>query len=159
MNYILHWLVNVWLYINCIVFEYGLLCSKYYAIAIVTVKLSTWWHHQMETFTALLAICAGHSPVPDEFPHKGQWRGALMFSLICAWINGWVNSHEAGKMRRHCAHYDVIVISVWSSMDSHTFRPCVLWDRMTSSLPWMTNRSADLPEWWSWKTLYGLMKS
>ena len=23
--------------------------------------------------------------------HKGQWRGPLMFSLICAWINGWVN--------------------------------------------------------------------
>ena len=29
-------------------------------------------------------------------PHKGQWRGALMFSLICVWINGWVNNREAG---------------------------------------------------------------
>ena len=27
---------------------------------------------------------------PVNSPHKGQWRGALMFSLICAWINGWV---------------------------------------------------------------------
>ena len=27
-----------------------------------------WWRHQMETFPALLAICAGNSPVPDEFP-------------------------------------------------------------------------------------------
>ena len=26
---------------------------------------------------------------PVNFPHKGQWRGALIFSLICAWINGW----------------------------------------------------------------------
>ena len=43
-------------------------------------------------------------------PHKGQWRGALMFSLICAWINGWVNNREAGDLRRHRAHYDVIVI-------------------------------------------------
>ena len=42
-------------------------------------------------------------------PHKGQWRGALMFSLICAWINGWVNNSEAGDLRRHSAHYDVIV--------------------------------------------------
>ena len=25
---------------------------------------------------------------PVNSPHKGQWRGALMFSLICAWING-----------------------------------------------------------------------
>ena len=48
---------------------------------------SAWWRHQMETFFALLALCAGKSPVPVTSPHKGQWRGALMFSLICAWIN------------------------------------------------------------------------
>ena len=40
-------------------------------------------------------------------PHKGQWGRALMFSLICAWINGWVNNCEAGDLRRHHAHYDV----------------------------------------------------
>ena len=45
-------------------------------------------------------------------PHKGQWRGALMFSLICVWINGWVNNREAGNWRRHRAHYDVIVIQL-----------------------------------------------
>ena len=39
--------------------------------------------------------------------HKGQWRGALMFSLICAWINGWVNNRGAGDLRHHRAHYDV----------------------------------------------------
>ena len=27
-----------------------------------------WWRHQMETFSALLAICVGNSPVPGEFP-------------------------------------------------------------------------------------------
>ena len=47
---------------------------------------------------------------PVDLPHKGQWRGALMFSLICAWINGWVNNHETGDLRRHCTHYDVIVM-------------------------------------------------
>ena len=36
---------------------------------------------------------------PVNSPHKGQWRGALMFSLICAWINGWVNNREAGDLR------------------------------------------------------------
>ena len=61
---------------------------------------NTWWRHQMETFSALLAICAGNSPVPGNSPHKGQWRGALMFSLICVWINGWVNNREAGDLRR-----------------------------------------------------------
>ena len=45
-------------------------------------------------------------------PHKGQWRGALMFSLICVWINAWVNNREAGDLRRHRAHCDVIVMNV-----------------------------------------------
>ena len=64
----------------------------------------------METFSALLALCAGNPPITGEFPHKGQWRGALMFSLICAWINGLVNNREDGDFRHHRAHYDVIVM-------------------------------------------------
>ena len=47
---------------------------------------------------------------PLNFPHKGQWRGALVFSLICIWINGWVNNGEAGDLRRHCAHHDVTIM-------------------------------------------------
>ena len=47
---------------------------------------------------------------PVNSPHKGQWRGALMFSLINAWINGWANNCEAGDLTRHRAHYDVTVI-------------------------------------------------
>ena len=43
-------------------------------------------------------------------PHKGQWRQALMFALICTWANGWVNNRDAGDLRCHRAHYDVIVI-------------------------------------------------
>ena len=50
---------------------------------------------------------------PVNSPHKSQWRGALMFSLICAWINGWVNNREAGDLRRHCVHCDVIVMKVY----------------------------------------------
>ena len=49
---------------------------------------------------------------PVNFPHKGQRRGALMFSLICSWINSWVNNREAGDLRRHRAHYYVIVVTV-----------------------------------------------
>ena len=48
---------------------------------------------------------------PVNSPHKGQWRGALMISLICVWINDWVNNREAGDWRRYRAHYDVIVMS------------------------------------------------
>ena len=49
----------------------------------------------------------GHRWIPL---HKGQRRGALIVSLICAWINGWVDNCEAGDLRRYIAHYDVIVM-------------------------------------------------
>ena len=56
----------------------------------------------MDFFSALSALCVGNSPV----------TGALMFSLIWPWINGWVNNREAGDLRRHRAHYDVIIIRI-----------------------------------------------
>ena len=46
-----------------------------------------------------------------NFSHKGQWRGALMFSLICTRINGWVNNGEAGDLRRYRVHCDITVMS------------------------------------------------
>ena len=54
------------------------------SIGVITYLQPIGWHHQMETFSALLALCSWNSPV------KGQWRGTVMFSLICAWINGWI---------------------------------------------------------------------
>ena len=70
--------------------------------------------HQMETISALIAICARNSP------HKGQWRWALMFSLICVWINSWVNNGEAGDLRRYRANYDVSVMP-------HNLVHCNIW--------------------------------
>ena len=53
---------------------------------------------------------------PLNSPQKGQWRRALMFSLICVWINGWVNNREAVDFRRYRTHYDIIVMctSCWT---------------------------------------------
>ena len=56
----------------------------------------------------------GEFTVPGDFPHKGQWSGAMMFSLICVWINDWVNNHEAGDLRRHRGHYDVNVLKAYT---------------------------------------------
>ena len=47
---------------------------------------------------------------PVNSPHKGQWRGALLFSLICVWITGWVDNRDAGNLRRHRSHYEVTVM-------------------------------------------------
>ena len=51
-------------------------------------------------------LCAGNSPV----------TGALMFSLICAWINGWVSNGKAGDLRRHRARYDVIIMLIYPAV-------------------------------------------
>ena len=63
----------------------------------------------METFSALLAICAGNSPVPGEFPTQRPVTRSfdVFFDLR---QNGWVNTGEAGDLRRQHAHYEVIVM-------------------------------------------------
>ena len=68
------------------------------------------WKHFPHYWTFVRGI--HWSPVNSQ--HKGQWRGGLMFSLICAWINGWVNNHEAGDLRGYHAHYDVILMHICS---------------------------------------------
>ena len=77
------------------------LCSQY---------SPTWWRHQMETFSALLAICAGNSPVTGEIPT--QRPVTRRFDIFLTWINSWVNNREAGNLRRHRAHYDVTVMKL-----------------------------------------------
>ena len=60
-----------------------------------------------------------------DSPYKGQWRGALMFSLICAWINGWLNNREADDLRGYRAHDDVTVM-IPGNMDSASVLLCFL---------------------------------
>ena len=60
--------------------------------------------------SALLDLCEGNHRSPVDSPHKGQWRGTLKFSLVCAWTNGWANNGNAGDLRRPRPHYDVIVM-------------------------------------------------
>ena len=62
------------------------------------------WKHFSSCF-----VCRMHRS-PVNSPNKGQWRGTLVFSFICAWINGWLNNRGAGDFRRHRAHYDVILM-------------------------------------------------
>ena len=64
------------------------------------------WNH----FPRYWPFVRGIHRSPVNSPHIGQWRRALMLSLICVWINGWVYNGEAGDLRRYRAHYDVIVM-------------------------------------------------
>ena len=90
-------------------------------------KHFSWWRHQMETFRALPALCEGiHWSLVDS-PHKGQWRGILMFSLICAWTNGWANNQDVGDLKHHRTHYCITVM--WIQMVIHPHRyTCSLYD-------------------------------
>ena len=83
---------------------------------------------------------------PVNSAHKGQWRGALMFPLICVWINGWVNNREAGDLRRKQAHYDVIVMLCFKCI-SITRREAAnheLYNMINGLFPWETNKNMDL---------------
>ena len=62
----------------------------------------SWWRHQMESFSALLALCAGKSPVTCD-PRTKASDAELWCFFICARINGWINTREAGNLRRHRA--------------------------------------------------------
>ena len=69
-------------------------------------------------FLVIGPLC-GELIVTGEFPSQGLWSGALMFYLICAWTNGWVNNRNAGDWRRHCDHYGVTVVQsppiIWTN--------------------------------------------
>ena len=85
--------------------NYGLLLSDNLNITAMHDDVIKWKH-----FTRYWPFVRGIHRSTVNSSHKGQWRGALVFSSICAWINGWVNNREAGDLRHHLAHYDVIVM-------------------------------------------------
>ena len=66
----------------------------------------SWWHHQMETFSVLLALCAGNSPVTSEFPSPRAMRRSFDVSSDPR-LN---KDREADDLRCHHAHYDVIIM-------------------------------------------------
>ena len=102
-------------------------------VEFVTKLNIPWWRHQMETFPRYWPFVRGIPRAAVNSPHKGQWRGALIFSVICVWINGWVNNGEAGDLRRYRAHYYVSVMPlkfVLTSICRHcerTTMPTRLW--------------------------------
>ena len=74
----------------------------------------------METFSGLVALYKGNHRSPVDSPHKGMWRRALMFTLICVRTFGWSNNKDIGDLRRHPAHYDVtVMVYAGSTLDPH----------------------------------------
>ena len=92
----------------------GWIVASFRCLAVCVINTfkcqQSWWRHQMETFPRHWPFVRGINRLPVNSPHKGQWRGALMFSLICTQINGWANNGDAGDLGHHLAHYDVIIM-------------------------------------------------
>ena len=82
------------------------------------VKKLTWWRHQIETFSALLAFCAGNSPVPGEFlTQRPVTRSFDVFFDLR--LNKLLRKkREAGDLRRYRPHYVVIVMKVKMNTDN-----------------------------------------
>ena len=90
----------------------------------------------METFSALLALCAGNSPVAVEFPSQRLVTRRFDTFFVLPLNNGWVNNREAGDLGRHRAHYDLNCNAVWSwqvhDIESATY--CTVYWCMASNL-------------------------
>ena len=81
------------------------------------------WHDDVikwKHFRRYWPFVRGIHRLPVNSPHKGQGRGVLMFSLICTWINGWVNNREVSDLRRHHTHYDVTVMNRCRNENNNT---------------------------------------
>ena len=103
--------------------------------------LNCWWFEKRRNFhveSLMMTSSNGKKfrvtgPLCGEFtghrwisPQKGQWRGALMFSLICGWINGWTNNREAGDLRHYRAHYDVtVMVTTINCMTDDVMKYCL----------------------------------
>ena len=75
----------------------------------------------MEIFPCHWPFVRGiHQPTMDS-PHKSQWCGALMFSLICAWTNGWANNQDSGDSRWRNAHYGITVMQCCPSFQCRNY--------------------------------------
>ena len=115
----------------------------------LTWNLHCHWHDDIikwKIFSRYWAFVRVIHRSPVNSPHKGQWRSALMLSLICAWINGWVNSREADDLRCHHAHYDVTVMAKGLWIDLPLWHDAAVTFFMPrTSVPWCCWLKINLP--------------
>ena len=73
-------------------------------------------------------------------PHKGQWRGALMFSSICVGINCWPNNRDPDDLRCHQAHYEVAVVCQSTTKHNIVKRSRYYLDLLDNRNWWIRNK-------------------
>ena len=95
------------------VWEWKSSFTPHFTEHVITYPSITWYDNviKWKLFPRNWPFVRGIHRSPVNSRHKGQLRGALMFSLICARINDWVNNRETGDLRRHRGHYDIMLIN------------------------------------------------
>ena len=92
-----------------------------------------WRYIKLKCFPHYWHFVRGIHRSPVNSPHKGQWRGTLMFSLISVWINDWVNNYEASDLRRYHAHY-VITVMYFRLFRDNKWVTCLF--QLLSNIQW-----------------------
>ena len=118
--------------LECISCENICLCpcrDKLYPSCAFISDSTSWWRHQMGTFSELLALCAGNSPVTGEFPSQRPVpRGFDLFSSAPEQTV----ELTIGDLRRHRAHYDVSLM--WQAGHCHALSLVDPWRWLSANL-------------------------
>ena len=90
------------------------------------------WKH-FPHYWPFIEECTSHWWIPLT---KVSDESFLIFSLMCTWINNWVNSSEAGDLRHYCAHHEVIVMSLIVTQVECNVKFRTKWQRWSIIILW-----------------------
>ena len=110
-NFVGNQMIIMW--IGICACEYNVTCLLYVQTTWSSSSMMMFTNHMMTSSNGSIYRVTGVRGIhcsSVNSPHNGQWREALIFCLICVWMNGWVNNGKAGDLRRYRAHYNVIVM-------------------------------------------------
>ena len=96
-------------------------------------SLEVWWRHRMETFSVLLTLCLGNSPVGHRWiPFSKTSEAERWYFLVLRLNTARTNSRDAGGLGHHRAHYDVTVMRIWVKLVGYTIKHMCIFFRMNS---------------------------
>ena len=116
--------------------------------SLVLIK-NSWWHViKWKYFPRYWAFVRGIHLSPVNSPHKGQWRGALIVSLICVWTNDWIHNRYAGDLRHHRTYYRVTGMWLWAFILWATRHLIVRLHEVSKPRIWMSKKNIIVVTFW-----------
>ena len=94
------------------------------------IRLASWQHDDVikwKHFSRYWSLVRGIHRLPVKSPTKASDLELRRFLLSAPWINGWIDNREAGDLRRHRTHYDVIVMRMTSEGERKRHLSCFVY--------------------------------